>query len=421
MRRLFKWLLLLGVLGAVGAGIAFASPRAFWQRWRGAPRYRTVEVSRGRVETVVNSTGTIKPIRSVAVGAFVSGPILEVYIDHNSSVHKGQLLARIDPRLLEANVLRDRATLDTQRAELKRIEALLEQAFNNKERALKLMKANKDYLSEVEMDQYKFTHLAFEAQYDLAKAQIAQAEASLKNTETNLEYTKIIAPVDGIVMDRKVDPGQTVAASFQTPELFIIAPEMDKRLHVFASVDEADIGLIQTAKEHDQPVRFTVAAYPGELFEGRIYQVRLNHTTTQNVVTYPVIIEAPNLKMKLTPGMTATISFPIEAKENVLRVPAAALRFFPQPAQIHPDDRHYLESDPNREQDSGARLSATDKAAAARNRHRRLVWVREGEWLRAVPVVLGLMDNHHAELLEGALTEGQALVTATESALAPPR
>jgi HlyD family secretion protein len=377
-------------------------------------------VSRGRVETVVNSTGTVKPVRSVSVGAFVSGPIAEIYVDFNSVVKEGDLLARIDPRLLQASVDRDQAILNTQKAERARIDALLQQAKNNEARARKLQRVNKDYLSDVEMDQYYYARLAHEAQLKLAEASIAQAEAILKNSETNLKYTEIRSPVDGIVTERKVDPGQTVASSFQTPELFVVAPDMDKYMHVFASVDEADIGLIRSAHERQQVVKFTVDAYPEELFEGRIYQIRKSSTTTQNVVTYPVVIEAPNPELKLLPGMTANLSFQIEAKEDVLRVPVTALRFFPSLHQVHPDDRHFLESQSHRDTDGPARLSATEKATLARNRQRRLVWVQEGEYLRAVPVVLGLTDNQYAELVDGPLEEGWAVVTGTETSSSYP-
>jgi HlyD family secretion protein len=420
MRSLFWWLVVLGTLaGAAGSAVAFRDRLSSWAPWRSATKFRTAVVSRGRVETVVNSTGTIKPVRSVIVGAFVSGPIEKVFVDYNSVVKKGDLLARIDPRLLTATVERDRATLATQKAELARIDALLQQSKNNEERARKLLAVNKDYLSDVEMDQYYYTRLSQEAQLNLAKASISQAEANLKNSVQNLEYTNIVSPVDGIVIECKVDPGQTVAASFQTPELFVVAPEMEKHMHVFASVDEADIGLIRGAQQKDLAVKFTVDAYPEELFEGKIYQIRKNSTTTQNVVTYPVVVVAPNPDLKLLPGMTANLSFQIEAKEDVLRVPTAALRFFPLPAQIHPEDRHYLEGVPSAEADGAARLSAGEKAAAARNRQKRLVWVREGDLLRAVPVTLGLSDNQQAELLEGNLSEGQAVVVGAESAFGP--
>lgn len=409
MKRLFKWLAIPLVLVAIG--VAGIGPAKEWLRLRNIPKYRTATVSRGPVESLVNSTGTVKPVRSVSVGSFASGPIQDILVDFNSVVKKDQHIATIDPRLMQANVDRDKAALLTQKAEVARIEALLQQSRNNEQRAKKLQEINKDYLSDVEMDQYHFTRTAQEAQLELAKAAVAQAEANLKNSNSYLEYTRIISPVDGIVIERKVDPGQTVASQFQTPEMFIIAPDMEKHMHVFASVDEADIGLIRSAQNEDRAVEFTVDAYPEELFTGKIYQIRKNSTTTQNVVTYPVVIEAPNPDLKLLPGMTANISFQIESKENVLRVPTSALRYFPLPANVHPDDRKYLEGTVVAEaEEGGPRLSADEKATAARNRQKRIVWVQENEWLRAVPIVVGIFDNQYAELLEGNLTEGQSLV-----------
>ena len=340
MRRLIFWLLLLGV--PIGAIAAASAPIAAWWKKRNIPVYTTALVTRGKVETVVNSTGTVKPVRSVTVGAFTSGPIAEVLVDFNSAITKGQLLAKIDPRLAAASVDRDRAILATQKADLTRVRAQLQQARNNEVRAKNLAGVNKDYLSGTEMDQYKFATLVLEAQEQLADASILQAEATLKNSLANLDYTNIISPVDGIVIERKVDPGQTVAASFQTPELFIVAPEMEIHMYVYASVDEADIGLISTAKERGKPVKFTVDAYPGDLFVGQIFQIRKSAATTQNVVTYPVVIESPNIDLKLMPGMTANISFQIEEKANVLRVPASALRFMPTPAQARPEDKHFI-------------------------------------------------------------------------------
>jgi HlyD family secretion protein len=413
VRRFGRWLLILAV---VLGGLAFAGYRAkSWLAQRSAPKYLTSTVTRGRVETVVNSTGTVKPVLSVSVGAFTSGPIAKVYVDFNSAVKKDQLLAIIDPRLLEAATERDRAAVESQKADLKRVEALLQQATNNENRARQLMAINKDYLAESDLDQYHFTRLSLEAQINLGKAAIKQAEANLKNSEANLEYTKIVSPVDGIVIDRKVDPGQTVAASFQTPELFIIAPDMEKHMFVFASVDEADIGQIRKAQERGQVVKFTVDAYPGDLFEGKVHQIRKNSATTQNVVTYPVVIEVPNADLKLLPGMTANITFQIDAKEAVLRIPGAALRFVPVPAQVRPEDRHFLEALPAAHSEGGKKSTASEKADRSRQRQQRVVWVKDQELLRAVPVTLGLIDNQFAELLDGALTEGQEVVTGTET------
>jgi HlyD family secretion protein len=414
---MLKRLLIVAVL--VGLAAAIVLPGINWYQKHAAPRYLTATVSRGRVETVVNSTGTVKPVRTVSVGAFTSGPLAEVKVDFNSVVKKDDLLALIDRRLLAAFVDRDRAALETQKADKARIEALLKQAQNNEERARKLLAVNKDYISETELDQFYFTRLTFEAQRKLADASIAQAEATLQNSQANLDYTEIRSPADGIIIERKVDPGQTVAASFQTPELFTIGLEMDKHMHVYASVDEADIGLIRTAKERGRVVKFTVDAYPSDLFEGKVYQIRLNSTTTQNVVTYPVIIEAPNPDLKLMPGLTANISFQIEAKDDVVRVPVAALRYVPLASQVHPEDRHHVEA-LTLSPAEGVKRTASQKAEQSRSRQHRLVWVRDGEWLRAVPVTLGLMDNQFAELLTGDLSEGQPVVTGTESAL-PPR
>lgn len=417
MKRLFKWLVILGIL--VGLGSALVVPVQAWWRQRSQVKYLTSEVSRGRVEAVVNSIGTVKPVRSVSIGAFTSGPISEILVDFNSPVKKGDILAKIDPRLLAATVARDQATLETQKAELARVEALLQQAKNNEERARKLRDVNKDYLSDAEMDQYTFTKLSQEAQRKLALAAISQAEATLKNSEANLGYTEITSPVDGIVIDRKVDPGQTVAASFQTPELFTIAPDMDKQMHIFASVDEADIGLIRNAQEREKAVKFTVDAYQGDLFEGKIFQIRKNGTATQNVVTYPVVIEAPNPELKLMPGMTANISFQIETKESVLRVARAALIYLPLAHQVHPESRHHIEGVPTSNSSSTPpQLSATEKADVSKKRQRRLVWVQDGLLLRAIPVTLGLMDGQFAEVISGELTEGQLVVTGTENPFA---
>ena len=418
MKRLVRWLVFLCILGGIVAGIGYWA-KSWWEK-RSIPTFQTAKVSRGRIETVVNSSGTIKPVLSVSVGAFTSGPIAKVNVDFNSVVKKDDVLATIDPRLLEAAVEHDRATVESQKAELARVQALLQQSKNNEKRARQLLAINKDYLAETDLDQYYFTRLAYEAQIKLGEASIKQAEATLKNSLANLGYTKIIAPVDGIVIERKVDPGQTVAASFQTPELFVLAPDMDKHMFVYASVDEADIGQISSAQQRGQVVKFTVDAYPGDLFEGKIHQIRKNSTTTQNVVTYPVVIEEPNKGMKLLPGMTANITFQIETKEDVLRVPAAALRYTPLPTLVRPEDKHYLDAIPAPPVDgSNTKTTANDKARQSKKRHQRVVWVKDGEKLRAIPVTLGLMVNQFAEYLEGGLSDDQELVTGTEFGVTP--
>jgi HlyD family secretion protein len=337
-------------------------------------------------------------------------------VDFNDEVTEGQLLAKVDPRLYEARVASDEAAKATRLAEVDRVEALLAQAENDERRALRLRQENKDYISDAELDQVKYNRVAQEAQLAVAEAAVKQAVANLANSELNLGYTDILSPVSGIVIDRKIDPGQTLAASFQTPELFVIAEEMDKRMFVYASVDEADIGLIREAERRKEKVEFTVDAYPDHLFEGTIYQVRINPTETQNVVTYPVVVEAPNSERKLLPGMTANLSFQIEKREDTLKIPNAALRFYPKKEQVRKEDHKLLdgaeaESGDEEEADSDERLSAMDRFEANRERNRRHVWVVNGEHLKAIEVTVGLSDNRYTELVEGPLEEKQKLVT----------
>jgi len=412
MKRLFRWLLILGVLGVLGWGIA--SPAVKYWKERSRIVWREADVTRGRIVSVVNSTGTIKPVRSVLIGSFVSGPIKEIFVDFNDEVKAGQLMAQIDPLLYKANVARDVATLATKKADVERVKAQLQQAINDEARSKALRAENRLFISDAEMDQFRYKRESLAAELGVAEASVDQAKASLDNSQANLDYTEIKAPVDGAVIDRKVDPGQTVAASFQTPELFTVAPDMRKEMRVFASVDEADIGLIRAAQQSGQPVHFTVDAYPDDLFEGKIFEIRKNSTTTQNVVTYPVVVSAPNPELKLLPGMTASISFQVGEAKDVLRVPNAALRFYPQREQVRNEDRKILEGGtnitPDDDQENATR-SAEEKADIRRNRNRRHVWVTDGEFLRAVEVVTGLSDSKYTELVSGDLKLGDRLVT----------
>ncbi len=230
----------------------------------------------------------------------------------------------------------------------------------------------------------------------------------------NLEYTDIRkSPVAGRVIDRKIDRGQTLAAQFQTPQLFVVAPNMEEEMHVFASVDEADIGLIRNAKDCDALVEFTVDAYPDDLFTGKIDEIRFNPTTVQNVVTYPVVVKAPNPELKLLPGMTANISFQIEKRGDVLKVPNAALRFYPERDAVREEDRKLLEGggDDDETDSEIDNRSAAEEAKARKERNRRHVWIIEGEFLRAVAIETGISDSQFTELVAGELKMGQKLVT----------
>jgi HlyD family secretion protein len=246
----------------------------------------------------------------------------------------------------------------------------------------------------------------------LAVAAVDQAQGALENAEANLEYTKILSPVDGMVIDCKISRGQTLAAQFQTPELFIIAPDMDKKMHVFASVDEADIGLIIKAQQRGLPVEFRVDAYRDEVFYGEIEQIRKNSTTTENVVTYPVVVAAANPDLKLLPGMTASLSFQVDEREKVLCVPNSALRFYPAPQDVREEDREILYGVLDRKDSDipETHRTAEERAAALEKENRRHVWVEDGQFLRAVPIVTGLTDLKHSELVSGDLSEGDALV-----------
>jgi HlyD family secretion protein len=406
------------LLLAGGAAFSYQPLQTYWKQ-RNRPVYQEEAVSHGKIVYHVNSTGTVQPVLSVHVGSFASGPIDHLYVDFNQVVKKGQLLAKIDPRLYVANVLRDKAGLITKQADVDRCKALLQQAINDEKRAIALRAINKDYVSDTEMDQYRFNKLSLEAQVQVAIANVDQARANLDNSNANLEYTEIRSPVDGVVIDRKIDPGQTLAAQFQTPEMFIVAPDMTKEMFIMASVDEADIGLIRQAQEKNHPVHFTVDAYPDELFTGKISQIRMNSTTTQNVVTYPVVVSSPNPDMKLLPGMTANLSFEIQAVADALRVPNAALRFYPKPEQVRAEDRAILEGltpKTDKEKDVIESVpSAADKTAANRSRNHRHVWMVDGELLRAVAVETGISDNKFTAIVSGDISAGANVVVGTQS------
>ena len=413
MKTSVKILIAVVVLIVIGT-VSYKALADVWKK-RSQPNWREAEVTRGDITYVVNSTGTVKPELSVSVGAVVSGPILELHADFNDEVKEGDLLAKIDPRLFAANVARDNAVLETRKAEVKRVEALLQQARNDETRAKKLRAENKDYISQSEMDQYKFSVLSFEAQLDVAKCSVEQAEGSLENSKANLEYTEILSPVEGMIIDRKIDQGQSLASQFQTPELFIVAPNMRKKMLVFASVDEADIGMIRNAKKEKRPVHFNVDAYRDDLFEGTIEQIRMSSTETQNVVTYPVVVEAPNPELKLMPGMTASISFQVDSRKDVIKIPNAALRFYPPDRNyVREEDRKLLDGAEFADDDERASdtvLSAKERAEANRKSRRRHVWVKDGDQLKAIEIVTGLSDNKFTELVSGDVEVGQKLIT----------
>jgi HlyD family secretion protein len=313
-----KLITILIVLIAIGAGGA-----AYYARRGGPePTVTTQQISRGDVVDQVGATGTLQAVTTVQVGTQVSGTIDELYADFNSIVKKGQVIARLDPSIMQTQVETAKANLVNAEANLERQKAAVEDAQTKLTRAREL--AARSLLPKADLDAAEATAKQATAQMRSMESQIVQARAAVNKAQVDLGHTVITAPIDGIVISRNVDRGQTVASSMQAPTLFVIAADLTK-MQVNANIDESDVGRMRPS----QIVHFRVDAYPTEQFVGTVQQVRLNPTTVQNVVTYSTLIDVPNPELKLKPGMTANVNIEIARKPNVLRVPNAALRFRP--------------------------------------------------------------------------------------------
>ena len=339
--------------------------------------YETAQIERRDISSYVTAIGTVSAVTTVEVGTQVSGTIKEIYVDYNSTVKKGQMIALIDPTTFEAQVEQAKANLMHAKAALQKAKATLEDAQRNLNRQKLLW--DRDLIARSELD-------AAQTNYDLAlagvseaEANVYQAQAALKKAETDLGYTRIYSPVDGIVVSRDVDAGQTVAASFQTPTLFTIAQDLTK-MQIETNVDEADIGEVKEGLS----VTFTVDAYPEAVFSGTIKQVRIASSVVENVVTYPVIIDVANPDLMLKPGMTANVTIITDKKEGVLAVPSAALRY-------RPSDY------------SGDTLRG------------KVIWVLEDGKPLPKEVKLGITDGAYVEILRGDLNEGQLVVIGEEA------
>lgn len=294
--------------------------------WKGRDedvRYATAAVDRGDVVEVVGATGAVQAVTTVQVGSQVSGTIQSLSADFNSTVKKGQVLARLDPSLFQARVEQARANLISARANLDRSQAMVEDTRQKYARAKEL--AAQQLLPQSDLDTARSNQDAAAAQVKASEAAVSQAVAGVNQAQVDMAHTIIASPIDGVVIARNVDVGQTVAASLQAPVLFVIAQDL-RQLQVNASIDEADVGRVQPGQE----VQFRVDAYPDQTFPGRVQQVRLQPTTVQNVVTYNAIISVDNPQQRLMPGMTATVSVVVRKADDVLRIPAAALRFRPE-------------------------------------------------------------------------------------------
>ncbi len=320
-RRWIRRLVVLLVFAALVAGLLV-------YRAKTAPppasHYVVAETSRGDVVETVQSTGQVKPVTEVQVGAQVSGRITEVYVDFNSQVKAGEPLAEIDPTLYSAQIDSSNAQLAAASASVRRAQANLEAIKIRLDRAKKLVADGLG--TQADLDAVQGQHDVAVADLAAARAQVAQIGAQLKQSKTNLEFTKILSPIDGVVINRAIDPGQTVQASFQAPVLFVLAQDL-RKMRVFADIDEADVGRLKEG----MTAGISVDAFTGTTFDGKVVQVRYSPMTQQGVVTYAAIIDVDNPELKLRPGMTATVTIKTAEVKDALRLPNAALRFRPTP------------------------------------------------------------------------------------------
>jgi HlyD family secretion protein len=429
------WLIALGMMLAAAVFAAF--------RFRGQDKtqYFTTKADRGDIHQVVEATGTINAVITVQVGSQVSGTISHLFVDFNSRVKKGQVVAQIDPALFAGAVLQAKGDLANAKANVASAKANLEkaratavQAKADYERTVGLTK--EAVMSQQQLDLAKANYdsaiatvSAADSQVTQAIAQVQQKEATLTVAQTNLDYTTIHAPIDGTVIARNVDVGQTVAASLQAPTLFTIAQDLTK-MQVYASTDESDVGMIKDG----QVVTFKVDAFPRDTFSGRVSQIRMNATTVQNVVTYNTVIDFANPDLKLFPGMTAYITIPVASTSNVVRVPNGALRYKPDlgAEEIRAlyqkyglDDKASVkvasEAPGGGVGDKQSRTSAPGTGGNSSGQTRTplldvaVLWkLRPDSTLEPVKVRTGITDHtvtEVAEILKGKLEEGDELVT----------
>ncbi|MBU1699556.1 MAG: efflux RND transporter periplasmic adaptor subunit [Candidatus Eisenbacteria bacterium] len=354
--------------------------------------YRLVEVTRADVRTTVTSTGTLQAITTVQVGTQVSGEVSEIYVDFNDHVTKGQLIARIDPVLLEQAVR-------SAQADLARNQAELDQDQREFDRIARLYERKAATESEYNTAQYRV---------DVAKASLESAGIGLERARRNLGYSEIRSPVDGVVLDRTVDKGQTVAASLSAPQLFLIAEDLSK-MEILASVDESDIGKIKEG----QAVEFTVQAYPDSTFPGTVNQVRLKSTNQENVVNYVVSITVANPTGRLLPGMTATVEFIVAEAKNVLRVPNAALRFRATDEMLAELRQRRQTADADSSMGGRPRGDRIRRPHAQGTAERAMLWtLDENGKPTALFARTGITDGQYTELMGQKIEEGTQLIAA---------
>ncbi len=373
-----KWIVLAAILIlAIGGGALGA-----WRFMRArVQEFETAEVKRGNLTATVTATGTLQPVNMVDVGAEISGRIEKVSVDFNQRVKKGDTLAEIDTRQLRAQVERSQASMEVAEAAVQTAEASLKEARQNAERSEEL--ANAKLIAAQEVESARAVLSRAEAAVGSAKAQVTVARAGLNSDRTNLEKAVVRSPIDGVVISRRVEPGQTVASSFQTPLLFKLAENLS-RMELHVNVDEADMGLVKEG----QAATFTVDAHPNQKFPANISSLRNDPQTLQGVVSYEAVLTVDNSERLLRPGMTATASITTESRTNVILVPNAALRFTP-PVK--------------------AQKTLVIKIVDPFERTSQ-VWKLAGEKPVAVPMQKGLTDGRFTEVLSGEIKPGDALL-----------
>lgn len=377
------------VLGILTSAYFIIRPKAVDA---GKINIETAKAKPGTISKTITATGTLEAITTVEVGTQVSGIVENIYVDFNSYVKKGQLLARIDTTNLAAALEQSQATLDNSKAELD-----YQQSNFNRLAPLK----EKKLISQSDFDQTVYN-------LNKAKAGYNNSLAQYKKNKINLDYALIYSPINGIVLNRAVEEGQTVAASFNTPTLFTIANDLTQ-MRVEANVDEADIGQVK----QKQRVEFTVDAYPDIIFQGEVTEVRLKPTVTNNVVTYTIIISAHNPDYKLMPGMTAQTSIYVLEKKNLLVVPSKALRFTPDEKLLI----SYMKSQAHPETSKGAKKMGIPQIKTNQTNGKKIIWVKRDSILLPIPVVTGLDDDINVEILNGLKMGDEVILSMEEQDL----
>jgi HlyD family secretion protein len=381
------------VIGIVLAVVLAFAGYMFYRKDNGVPPFRTAKVEKGEIVDAIAATGNINAVTTVSVGSQVSGTIQRIFVDFNARVAKGQVIALIDPRLLEAAVVQARGSVGNAKANLERAQVGVIDTERTNRRNRELIKDG--FVAQADVDSSQTAWEQALAQKRSAEAALQQAMGALKVAETNLEYATIRSPVDGIVISRNVDVGQTVAASFQTPTLFSIAQDLTK-MQVDTNVDESDIGRAALG----QSVSFTVDAWPEKTFTGEVTQVRNSPIVTQNVVTYNVVVRVDNRELLLKPGMTANVSIEVKKFGDVLKIPNAALRYRPAVKGA--------------EAESPGKRRGNGKAKEAGGQRVYLL----GKDGKPVPIRVkaGVSNGTFTVLEEGDLKEGDILVTGESQA-----